>query len=490
MTAHAVPRTARDMAVLEANASARGASVDDLMEQAGRVVAEEVTSRLSEKNGRVAVIAGAGNNGGDGTAAAFYLSQWGQPVELWMLKPPNEIRSAAARRCFDRARRRVPTHVGVPDAEELHGSALIVDAMLGIGQSGPLRPPYDEASKRIQASGRPILSVDVPSGLGSAGAVLPQWTIALTCLKVGMTPEACGEIVVRSIGIPPEAMEWTGPGDFLLFPISPGRPRTARVIVIGGGPFAGAPALAAMAALRAGAERATVLVPEPAAHAVQQFAPELVVRPVGRERFRPADVPAILALLERERFEVVVLGMGLGRDPETLDCAKELVQTLRHGGPLVIDADALEAAWNAPEDPGTFGIVATPNQGEYARLLGVPPPKDAAESIRVVRESAAARTLTLLVKGDPDLISDGKVVYRNGHHDPAISVSGVGDVLAGVTAALVAEGATGLDAARLAAYWVGEAGSRAAATHSYGLIARDVLHEIGPALADAIRGQR
>jgi len=108
----------------------------------------------------------------------------------------------------------------------------------------------------------------------------------------------------------------------------------------------------------------------------------------------------------------------------------------------------------------------------------------------VARESALARKLTLLVKGDPDLISDGSVVYRNGHHDPAISVSGVGDVLAGVTAALVAEGANGLEAARLAAYWVGEAGTRAASARSYGIIASDVLNELGPALADAIRAER
>ncbi|MCI4323670.1 MAG: NAD(P)H-hydrate dehydratase [Thermoplasmata archaeon] len=490
MTADAVPRTPREMAVLEANASARGASVDDLMEQAGRVVAEEVIARLSDRSKPVAVVAGSGNNGGDGTAAAFYLSQWGQSVELWLLKPPKDLRTAAARRCFDRARRRVPTHVGLPDREALQRSGLVVDAMLGIGQAGSLRPPYDEASKRIQASGRPIVSIDVPSGLGSPGAVVPHWTVTLTCPKVGMTPATCGEILVRSIGIPPEALDWTGPGEFLLFPISPGRARSARVVVIGGGPFAGAPALTAMAALRAGAERATVLVPEPASQAVQQFAPELVVRPIGRERFRPADVPGILAQLERERFEVVVLGMGFGRDPETLTFANVLVQSLRHRGPLVVDADALEAAWNAPEDPGSFGIVATPNQGEYARLLGAPPPKDPVESIRVARESALARKLTLLVKGDPDLISDGSVVYRNGHHDPAISVSGVGDVLAGVTAALVAEGANGLEAARLAAYWVGEAGTRAASARSYGIIASDVLNELGPALADAIRAER
>ncbi|HUI38374.1 MAG TPA: NAD(P)H-hydrate epimerase, partial [Thermoplasmata archaeon] len=323
------PMSATEIAVVEANAVARGIPLDQLMENAGRAVAEEVQKRVPPAPARVAIVAGPGNNGGDGSAAAFHLAQWGHAVEVWMLLPPTEIRSPWARRCFERVAGRVPVHTTPVTAPQLSEFAVVVDAMLGSGQSGPLRAPYREAVAAIRASGIPVLSIDVPTGLHDPEGLRPRWTIALTALKEGMSPASCGEITVREIGIPLEARIETGPGDFLYYP-SPSRRgrrgRAGRLVIVGGGPYAGAPALAAMAALRSGAERATVFAPRPAADRVQGFSPNLVVRAVGEERFERRDVRAIRNALYAAPPKAVLIGMGAGRAPETVEALGELIE--------------------------------------------------------------------------------------------------------------------------------------------------------------------
>lgn len=292
--------SASETAVVEENAVALGVSVDALMENAGRATAEEAARRLPAPPSTVGIVAGTGNNGGDGFAAAFYLSQWGYAPEVWIVRPPSEIRSRPCRRCFDRIERHANVRQRVPRAEELTGQPLVMDALLGTGQAGPLRGPYREAVEAIRQSGAPVLSIDMPTGLGNVDALRPKWTVALTVLKEGMTEANCGETILRDIGIPPEAWLRTGPGEFaFLRALAPQgeRARHARILVIGGGPYAGAPALAGLAALRSGAERATVLAPEPAATLVQSFNPNLVVRGIGRERFALEDVPSVRAFV-------------------------------------------------------------------------------------------------------------------------------------------------------------------------------------------------
>ncbi|HEV2167144.1 MAG TPA: NAD(P)H-hydrate epimerase, partial [Thermoplasmata archaeon] len=222
------PMTATEIAVAEANAIALGVPIDQLMENAGKAVAEEVQRRIPPSSGRVVVVAGPGNNGGDGTAAAHYLRQWGYDVTVQLLLPPSEIRSAPARQCYERVAEKHPVAVGVPRAEDLRGSALLLDALLGSGQLGPLRPPYREAVAAMRESGVPILSVDLPTGLHDPDGVRPQWSIALTAVKEGMTPENSGEITVREIGIPREAIVGTGPGDLLYNPTAARRGRRGR----------------------------------------------------------------------------------------------------------------------------------------------------------------------------------------------------------------------------------------------------------------------
>jgi len=484
------PTTPLEMGVMEQNAIALGISLDALMENAGRAVAEEAARRLPPAPARVAVLVGSGNNGGDGTCAAYYLGQWGYSPELFLIRPPGEIRSPVARRCYERAAHRFPVHVGVPRPVDLGEFAMVIDAMLGTGQTGGLRSPYREAVDAARRGGAPVLSVDEPTGLGTAEVLRPKWTVALTSAKVGMSAETCGEIVVREIGIPPEARDRTGPGEFLYYPLPPPageRPRPGRVVVIGGGPFAGAPALAGLAALRAGAERATVFVPLPASERVQSFSPNLVVHSVGEDHFRPSDVPTLERALDDQHVDAVVVGMGIGRAEPTLAAFRELLPRLVNRYPVVVDADALDALpASLPETRPHPKVVATPNLVEYVRVFGGETIGAVSDQLEGTRHRAAARHLALLVKGPADLLTDGRRSAVNLNHPASLAVSGSGDVLAGVVGYLLARSVGPLAAARLASYWVGEAGHRAAIRAGPGLLATDLLEELAPALVTGL----
>ena len=229
------PLSAAEMAVAELNAVALGVSLDALMENAGRAVAEEAAKRLPPPPARLAIVASTGNNGGDGTCAAFYLQQWGFSPEIFLVRPPSEIRSRSARRCFERVEHRMPVHIRVPSSHELATMPLVIDALLGTGQTPPLKPPVLDAVRAIRASQAPVLSIDLPTGAGDAADGLrPNWTVTLTTIKEEMDPATAGDVAVRDIGIPEEAWRQTGPGEFAFFrsgaAMGPGVGRTARVL--------------------------------------------------------------------------------------------------------------------------------------------------------------------------------------------------------------------------------------------------------------------
>ncbi len=483
------PLSSAEAIAVELNAVALGVSLDALMENAGRAVAEEATHHLPPPPARVAVVASTGNNGGDGTCAAHYLHQWGYSPEVWLLRPPLEIRSRSARRCFERIEHRIPVHFGVPRFEELASMPLVLDAVLGSGQSGALRSPVREAVDALRRCGAPTLAVDLPTGTRAPDGVRATWTVTLTARKQEMDPATAGEVVVRDIGVPTDAWRRTGPGEFAFYPApsEPGRrARSARILIIGGGPYAGAPALAALAALRAGAERATVWAPKGAAETVQGFSPNLVVRPFGTGRFVRADVEDLLPAVRAAPPAAVAVGMGAGSEPETVEALRRLLRELAGELPLVVDADAL-AALPSPDERRSGGgapLAATPNVGEFGRVFARS--TDSPERGAAVTHAASRARLLLVAKGEPDLVSDGESLAENHHHHPAMTVGGVGDVLAGVLATLLGSGVEPFAAGRLATYWVGEAGLLAASRRGNGLLATDVIDELPTALVTGL----
>ncbi|MHB1434747.1 MAG: NAD(P)H-hydrate dehydratase [Thermoplasmata archaeon] len=488
------PFSSLEMAVVEANALALGVSLTDLMAAAGRVVAEEAARRLPPPPARVAIIIGPGNNGGDGLAAAIELTHRGYRPELWRLPPPERLRGAAVRRFHEEAARQLPIHSGVPDARELAGFPLLIDGILGTGQAGPLRPPYREAVASLRGSHRPILAIDLPTGVEDPEGIWADWTVALTGPKAETPADRRGEEIVRSIGIPPEAWQTTGPGEFqALRPWSHPtvRGRSGRLLIVGGGPYAGAPALTGRAALRTGAERATLLIPGRVAPVVQGFGPDLIVQGLGSGgRWTREEIAPVTETIERLRPGAVAVGMGAGDHPETRGFFEGLRDWLDahpdDHGPVLYDADALAVLVDRSAGASAHGpaVFATPNLGEYRRWLqGSAEPTDGE-----VADRARMRGLHLLLKGSTDWLSDGPRTVRNDHHHRAMTVGGMGDVLDGVLGGLLAQGIEPWVAGRLAMYWVGEAGRRAARLRGFGLLASDVIEEIPRSAVEALGG--
>jgi ADP-dependent NAD(P)H-hydrate dehydratase / NAD(P)H-hydrate epimerase len=484
------PRTALELAIADRNAVALGATIESLMGEAGRVVAAEVVAHVPEPSGTIAVLAGTGNNGGDGCSTVHHLLAGGRTVDLWMVAGSSSIHSIAARRWFDRVAGGARVHEGTPTADDLRHAALVVDALLGTGQSGSLREPYKTTARSLRDAHVPVLSIDVPSGLGDPEAVRPRWTVTLSAPKEGLNEANAGSIVVRSVGVPDAAFLRTGPGEYLAYPKETPRGREARVAVVGGGPYTGAPALAGLAALRAGAERATVLCPSPTAEAVRAASMDLIVLPIGTDHVRPADVVALRGRLSETRYGSVVIGMGLGRSPETLEAVRQLLRQLVGTFPLVVDADALDALPKPVRSKPTAPVVVTPNEGEFARVFGAPPETEIAARSAQVESVARERGVTVVLKGREDVVAgEGRVVVC-GPHLPSGNVGGSGDVLAGVIGRLLASGLSGYPAARLSVQWMDDAARRAASRLGEGLLASDLLERLPGTLLDGRRAAR
>lgn len=308
-----------------------------------------------------------------------------------------------------------------------------------------------------------MISVDVPSGLGTDRAISPDVTITFHLPK----PDIPGDIEIAKIGIPEAAEFFVGPGDLRLLP---GRLKEShkgsggRILVIGGGAYTGAPALSAMAALRAGADIVTVATPSSAFETVAGFSPNLIVRELPGDRLSPENLDALTNLIGEH--DVVVTGMGLGRDTKTKDA---LAQIIPQCDRVVMDADSLLHGMPLK------GII-TPHAGEFKRIsnLELPAGKERQE---LVKKFAKDKEVTVLLKGRIDLISDGDIVRGNDTGNPGMTVGGTGDVLAGIVGAFYSR-ASALQAAVAAAFVCGSAGDLAYAKKGVGLLATDVIEKI------------
>jgi len=461
-----------EVKVLDTNSSYLGVRTIALMENAGAAVAKYVLSNYKPES-RVAVICGKGNNGGDGFVAARHISN-SRPTDVFLAEPEHEITSDIARANLDMIRELVrPLGAFVPKQYD-----VLVDGLLGVGLQGKPREPYSGLIKRINDSGRTVVSIDVPSGWPSDLRVKPDVTITLHAPKVGMDKKNSGRIVVEGIGIPEDAEKYCGPGDFVLLPR---RRRDAhkgdagRVLVIGGGPYTGAPAFAGMAAMRSGVDLVFVATPEPAALPVSIYSPNLIVKPLQGEVLSEEHVDDLLGF--SNGCDVVAIGPGLGNAQETLSAVQDIIKKCRK--PLVIDADAIAACGARPRILSGKSGVITPHAGEFKKLTGKTLPSEKLDRrAAMVKEAAARLKMTILLKGPIDIISDGRYVKFNRVHNDAMTVGGTGDVLMGLVSGMLAQKATPFVSARIAAFANGLAGNLAFEEKSYGLLSTDIIEKI------------
>lgn len=469
------PISPEEMNALDMNCKYFGLLPLQLMENAGAALAREVRARAAGK--RIAIVAGRGNNGGDAFVAARHLA--GLEVTTYLLGRARDIATDEAKRNWQ-----ILASLGfdireVGDVSDLSlgGHDFILDAIFGTGIRGQVKGLEAAAIDAINSSGRPVLAVDVPSGLGTNKVVRPGVTVTFHRPKIGMSGEQSGEVKVVDIGIPGEAEFFVGPGDLWLVgkrKSESHKGESGRILVIGGGPYTGAPALTALAALRAGADVVTVATPRSAARAVAGFSPNLIVRELSGDYLQPKDLDVLRDQISRH--DVVVMGMGLGRAPETHAVLEEIMPLCRKA---VIDADALQ-----PDLP-LKGIV-TPHVGEFKRISGISLSKEGySERIEPLKGYAREKRVVVLLKGKIDLVSnlitDGDGIRANTNGNAGMTVGGTGDVLAGVTAALYAR-TTAMRAATAAAFVNGRAGDLVYEEKDFGMVATDLIEKIPEAM--------
>lgn len=465
----------------------------ELMEAAGRAVADAVGELAPQ--GPVRVVCGKGNNAGDGLVAARYLAATGYEVEALLLHSPDELSADAAANLVRCDAEWVKSARGM----RLEESGAVVDAIFGTGFSGTAREPAVAAIDAINRCGAPVVACDIASGVDAStgevdgAAVEADLTVGFHAAKLGhrIAPGKwhTGELVVAPIGIPAGAPGEPRGGtiDASVLSLAPCRGTrstkfsSGQVAIAGGSRgLTGAVRMSSLAAIRAGAGYATVAVPADLEAIFEQGQPEVmsVGCPGGDGCLAPGSLKAVLRAFERAAAGV--FGPGLGRDPGSVELAREAAGAIE--APLVIDADGLNAFAGCLERIAAreAPTILTPHAGELGRLLGREPDEISARRLASAREAALAAGAVVVLKGDDTIVTDGERLAVNEVSAPALATAGTGDVLAGMIAALLARGLDPFAAACAGVLAHARAGRAAAARvgAAESVIATDVIASI------------
>ncbi len=492
--------TTEEMRVLELNSEYLGVSLGTLMENAGREVARVITNIEDIDESRILILCGTGGNGGDGLVAARHLQEAGAFVKVVLIGDPLRISSPDTKKNWEILQNlyAIPSEIlkterAVKRCSSISEANIIIDALLGFGLSSKVREPISTAIRLINKVAGVKYSIDVPSGMNSDSgkamgtAVNAAYTITMHAPKPGLiqNSELTGELHVVPIGIPAEAYHICGLGDLWLF----NQPRRidshkgdyGRILVVGGSDvYSGAPALTGMAALRTGADLATILAPSLVAPSIRAYSPNLMVQGLQSPILDIDSVDTVLDLALKN--DVVALGPGLGMADGTKAAFKEIAEALASlSKPLVIDADGLKALSTSGQIFEADNTILTPHWGELQVLLkrkskGIP---DDDSRLELAQEAASKYGAVVLLKGAVDIIADPEGNFKfNKTGTPAMTVGGTGDVLTGITAAFLAQGKGAFHAAAAAAFVSGLAGERAVHDLGERILATDCIERI------------
>ena len=482
-----------------AAADTYGIPLTTLMEHAGRRSAQAALVVLGRRPGRVAVLAGKGNNGGDGFVAGRILRDLDIPVTAVLVSPAADYSGEAGRTLAEA----LAAGVEVRAASEvtLGSYDLIIDALFGTGFRGPARGAPRELIEAANASGIPILAVDVPSGLNAdtghpeGPAIRAAATVTMGLPKVGLLvypgAELAGAVYVADIGYPADLADDPSVRTHLVMPEMvrgrlPRRPPDSHkgsygrsLIVAGSVGFTGAAALAALGALRSGAGLVTLCVPASVYPIIAGLVAEAMPRPVDDDGGRISASSSEAIREAAASADAVAVGPGLGVATGVLAVVEDL---LHSGRPLVVDADALNVlASRADALAGASGpLVITPHPGELARLMD-----STATEIQSDRLAAARCRCVVLLKGARTVVAqpDGEAfIVPTGN--PGMAAGGMGDVLTGMIASFLGQGLPAPEAAWTAAYLHGLAADLIAAERGVvGILATEVAHRVPQAIA-------
>ncbi|MEX0734573.1 MAG: NAD(P)H-hydrate dehydratase [Steroidobacteraceae bacterium] len=454
-----------------------------LMQRAGSAALAAVQRHWPDAS-KLAILCGAGNNGGDGYVLARLARAAGLEVRVAALTDPHRLGGDSARAFTEFAAQ--GGRYGAFDAAALAGSDLVVDALLGTGIDRRVEGAFRDCIEQVNRAGLPVLALDIPSGLDAdtgfpqGAAICATRTIVFIALKsglfLGVAPDYVGRLDFASLDIPAAARESAAPvlrrmvERLLADALPPRRPSAhkgdhGRVVVIGGLAMAGAARLAGEAALRTGAGLVAIATSAANAGAIVGARPELICPALHRS----ADLAPML-----RDADAVAVGPGLGLDRRAGKLLEEAIKSER---PLVVDADALTILARRPRRHADW--ILTPHPGEAARLLGTDAASVQRDRHGSAREIAARFGGVCVLKGAGTLVQPGsELTWICDRGNPAMATAGSGDVLTGIVAALLAGGCGPGLAAAAGVLLHAEAGDRAARGGARGVIAGDLIAEL------------
>jgi hydroxyethylthiazole kinase-like uncharacterized protein yjeF len=487
-----------------------------LMENAALGVVGAVEEKYGSPRGKsILIFCGKGNNGGDGFAVARHLSNRGAEVMVVLLGDPKRVQGDAATNLGICERMQIPLRPVSTSRQlsalsaRIKGADLIVDAILGTGIVPPVRGLIEQAVRRINRSGKPVVAVDLPTGLNADSServgevVQADLTVTFGLPKIPLVQypslNAAGEIRVVDISLPANlvgradiSLETIGPEVLRLLPKR--RPEAHKgdagkvLIVAGSKGMPGAAVMTSLACLRIGTGLVYAALPSSVRAIFLKRLMEGIVIPLDeRERdvLSPASLPGLLRAAKGKR--AVALGPGIGLDPETGKMIRSFIPKIRI--PLVLDADGIS---QVSSDPGILRssktpLILTPHPGEMARLTGASKKDLTSRRVDVARAFATDFKVILVLKGAGTVIAapDGRC-WINTSGNPGMATAGTGDVLTGMITGLIAQGMKPLPAAQVGVYLHGLCGDLAAKRQGErSLIAGDLIREIPNALKSA-----
>ncbi|HET7904322.1 MAG TPA: NAD(P)H-hydrate dehydratase [Candidatus Eisenbacteria bacterium] len=464
--------------------------------------------------GSVAILCGRGNNGGDGFVVARHLKPAGFAVRILVAAREEELSPDAATNYKACEKARIPvTFLPDPRAwargseadEAVDSASFVVDALLGTGSKGAPRGALAAAIDCAGRSRRPVASIDIPSGVdGSTGhaerpSLRAELTVTLGLEKAGLAiepgRERAGVVQVADIGIPPALvagqrpshLRATGEWARSLLPVrapDAHKGTAGRVLFVGGSAgMMGAVSLATESAYRVGAGYVVACVPRSCVDVLEARVAEVVKRGVAETASRALSAEAEEAILaEAMRADVVVVGPGLSRDPESEALVRSLIDQL--DGPVILDADGLNAFEGKPLRRSRGPLIVTPHFGEAARLTGNAIAEVARDPVHWARRFGTAASAIVCVKSVPMItVVPGEPAILNGTGNSGMATAGAGDVLSGAIAGLLAQGMDAPEAAAVGCYVHGLAGDVAARRSGRrGLTAGDIRNALPAAL--------
>lgn len=500
-----------------------------LMETAGSAIVRAIEQHYPTCQ-RIGIFAGKGNNGGDGIVIARQLAHLGRDVHLFLVSPSDSFTGEA------QINLQIAKNLGLPIEEVLggkdrwkHGSVevwkdwvanceLLVDAIFGTGLRGTVRDPIATVINAINRLSTPILSVDLPSGLDAdtghplGTSVRADRTVTIGLPKRGLLmhpgAELAGKLEVVDIGFPEQVIDaqnikahWTTAAQAAQW--TPPRPPSShkgsygRVLVVAGSTgMTGAAALASEAALRAGAGLVTLATPKHLNPILEGLLPEVMTLPLPETDAGSLSVSATSTILEFavKTKSILAIGPGLSQHPETVSFVHQLIRENREQEldlRMVIDADGLNALAQVRETLSLLNseTMLTPHPGEMARLTSTSVPVLEKDRISTAQQFASKYGVTLVFKGAPTVTStpNGNL-WVNSTGNPGMATGGMGDVLTGIIAGLMAQGIPSENAAALGVYLHGLAGDIVAERLGrHGLIASDVLKAVPEAIFSLIQ---